>query len=230
MVQRSLIFNVIFYSSIVFFGITCLPALCSRKLTRLVVVCWSRMIILSLQKIIRTKICYENRHILKKKGYLIAANHQSAFDTIFFFKEFDKVIYIVKKELKYIPIYGWYAMRLGNIFLNRKERIKSVKKLSSDVSEFLKKGYKVIIFPEGTRQVDKIGRIKPGIFAIQKACKCKVYPIFINSGKVWPKNTLLKYNKVIKVKTLPYINYSINKNDFLEKLETSFKKEYYENT
>ena len=84
---------------------------------------------------------------------------------------------MVKKELKFIPIYGWYALRLGNIFVNRKERIKSVKSISEKVFKSLNKNYKVIIFPEGTRQLEnKIGDIKPGVFAIQRFCKCLVYP------------------------------------------------------
>ena len=61
---------------------------------------------------------------------------------------------LVKKELKFIPIYGWYALRLGNIFVNRKERIKSIKSISEKVFKSLNKNYKVIIFPEGTRQLE----------------------------------------------------------------------------
>ena len=69
----------------------------------------------------------------------------------------------------FVPIYGWYALRLGNIFVNRKERIKSVKNISEKVYSYLNKNYKVIIFPEGTRQIEnKIGEMKPGIYAIQK--------------------------------------------------------------
>ena len=67
----------------------------------------------------------------------------SQFLTPFFFlKQFDKAIYVVKKELKFLPIYGWYAVRLGNIFVDRRERIKSVKKISEKVNEAIKKNTK----------------------------------------------------------------------------------------
>ena len=93
----------------------------------------------------------------------------------------------------FIPIYGWDALRLGNIFINRKDRIKSIKNISEKVYISLNKNYKVIIFPEGTRQLEnKIGEMKSGIYAIQKFCKCLVYPIYINSNLVWPKNTFIK--------------------------------------
>ena len=224
MVLKSILFNFIFYFSIIFFGVLFLPFLISKRLTRLVVKFWAGLIITSLKNIIGCKVLYENKHIKNNEGYLIAANHQSVFDTIFFLKKFDKVIYIVKKELKYIPIYGWYASRLGNIFLNRKERIKSLKILSIEVGKAISQKYKVIIFPEGTRQTSNvIGSMKPGIFSVQNSCKCLVYPIYISSYLTWPKNSFIKSNKDIKVKTLDPIKCYAKKNQFLIKLTNQFQ-------
>ena len=215
MILRSIIFNLIFYFSILFFGILFLPFLISKKLTRLVVKFWACLIIFLLERIVGAKVVYENKYIYNNKGYLIAANHQSVFDTIFFLKQFDKVVYVVKKELKFLPIYGWYAMRLGNIFIDRKVRVKSIRNLSKKVYESLNKNYKVIIFPEGSRQIDnKIGSMKPGIYAIQNACKSLVYPIYISSSLVWPKNTFIKKNQEIKVKTLSPIKCYYSKKNF----------------
>ena len=227
MILRSIIFNFIFYFTILFFGIIFLPFLISKKLTSLIVKFWACLIIYLLEIIVGAKVIFENKHIYNNRGYLIAANHQSAFDTIFFLKEFDRVVYVVKKELKFLPIYGWYAMRLGNIFVDRKVRIKSVKSLSRNVNDCLNKNYKVIIFPEGTRQLDnKIGNMKPGIYALQRACKSLVYPIYISSNLAWPKNTFIKKNHEIKVKTLKPIKCYYTKNEFLNKLENILKKEH----
>ena len=221
---KSILFNFIFYFSILFFGILFLPFLISEKFTRYAVRFWATLIIFLLEKVVGAKILYQNKYIFDNKGYLIAANHQSVFDTIFFLKEFDKVIYVVKKELKFIPIYGWYALRLGNVFVNRKERIKSIKSISEKVFKSLNKNYKVIIFPEGTRQLEnKIGDIKPGVFAIQSFCKCLVYPIYISSNRVWPKNSFLKKNKSIIVKTLSPINFNISKKEFLSILKKKIR-------
>ena len=226
---KSILFNFIFYFSILFFGILFLPFLISEKFTRYAVRFWATLIIFLLEKVVGAKILFQNKYIFDDKGYLVAANHQSVFDTIFFLKEFDKVIYVVKQELKFIPIYGWYASRLGNIFVNRNERIKSIKSISEKVFKSLNKNYKVIIFPEGTRQLDNnIGDIKPGVFAIQSFCKCLVYPIYISSNKVWPKNSFLKKNKSIIVKTLSPINFNRSKKESLsilkKKLEVENKK------
>lgn len=230
MIVRSIIFNFLFYFTILFFGILFLPLLFSEKLTRQGVRFWALLIIFLLKKIIGAKIIYQNKYVFKKKGYLLAANHQSVFDTIFFLKEFDKVIYVVKKELQFIPIYGWYATRLGNIFVNRKKRIESVKNISEKVSKALKMNYKIIIFPEGTRQVNnKIGDIKPGIFVIQKFCKSLVYPVYINSNSVWPKNDFVKRNKSIRVKVLEPLKYEERKREFITKLKTCLEEENKKN-
>ena len=226
MLFKSILFNCVFYFSIFLFGILFLPFLISERLTRKAVKFWAFIVMFSLEKIIGVKIIYQNKYIFDKKGYLIAANHQSVFDTIFFLKEFDKVIYVIKKELMFVPIYGWYALRLGNIFVNRKERIKSVKNISEKVYSYLNKNYKVIIFPEGTRQIEnKIGEMKPGIYAIQKFCNCLVYPIYISSNQVWPKNTFIKKNKPIRVKTLAPIKFEERKKEFLAKLKNNLEIE-----
>lgn len=224
MFLKSFIFNLVFYISIIFFGIIFIPFLPSKKLTAKGVKLWAQIVIYALKKILAIQIKFENKHISNSNGAMIAANHKSAFDTIYFLAKFDKVIYIVKEELKYIPIYGWYAIRLGNIFLNRKKRIESIKRLSVKIDKLIKDGYKVIIFPEGTRnKANEIGAIKPGIFFIQKKIKQPIYPVYINSGETWPKNSFMKYKKNILIKTLSPIKYGFEKNDLKLKLRIAFE-------
>jgi len=202
-----------------------LPFLISKNLTSWVVRLWARITIFFLRKILNIKISFDSSYIDKKSGAILAANHKSAFDTIYFLTAFEKVIYIVKEELKYLPIYGWYAKRLGNIFLNRKKKIESIKKLSISLETYISKGYKVIIFPEGTRQpAHKIGEIKPGIFFIQSILKKPVYPIFINSGNVWPKNSFIMKQEDIHIKSLKPIEHGLNKNIFKKKLKKAYEK------
>ncbi len=225
MVLKSFIFKSIFYLSILIFGFFGIPSLLNRTATRMVVYYWAKIMIISLEKIVGIKIFYKNSLIKRNKGYLIAANHQSIFETIFFLKEFDKVIYVVKKELKFIPVYGWYASRMGHIFLDRKKRIISMKILSKSVKKYIKDGYKVIIFPEGTRQEkNTIGNIKPGIFSLQKDMDNLVHPIFINSGETWPRSGSLK-RKNINIKVLAPLKRDFSKRIFLDKLKTVLEAE-----
>ena len=222
-------FNFIFYFSILFFGIFFMPVLVSRNCTRLVVRYWSKIIIFLLQNMLNIKIYFNNKYLECDKGQIIAANHQSAFDTIFFLAAFDKTIYIIKKELIFIPVYGWYALRLGNVFINRRKKIESIKKLSKNIYDFINKGYKVVIFPEGTRQKSNIiGDIKPGVYLLQNNLKMPIFPVYICSGNTWPKNSLKMKKKNIFIESLKPIPYGLTKSKFkfsLKKsLEESIKK------
>ena len=99
MLLKVFFFNLIFYASILFFGLLLLPVLISRNLTRNTVKTWAKFIIFFLKKILNIKIVFKNNYLKECEGQVIAANHQSAFDTIFFLAAFDKTIYIIKKEL-----------------------------------------------------------------------------------------------------------------------------------
>ena len=225
MFNNSTLFKILFYTSIIFMGILFIPSLLSKRSTRLTVRIWSQLIIFLLQRIIGVEITFENKFLNKNQGYLLAANHQSIFETIFFLKEFDKVVYIIKKELKLIPIYGWYASRLGNIFLDRKKRISSVKTLSKEIGSLIKKGYKIIIFPEGTRQkANTIGQIKPGLYAMLKEIENSVHPIYINSGSTWPKSGKIRKNDIM-VKVLPSVKKTYEKREFLNTIRDLLIKE-----
>ena len=87
----------------------------------------------------------------------------------------------------------------------------------------IKKDYKVIIFPEGTRQPpNKIGAIKPGVFLIQERLKRPIFPIFIDSGETWPRNSFKIKKKNIFIKSLKPIPYGFTKKEFKEILKKSF--------
>lgn len=224
MLLRIFFFNIIFYLSILLFGLILSPVLISRSLTRKTVRFWSRSVIFFLKQILGIKIFFNNRYLRAQEGQVIAANHQSVFDTIFFLAAFDKTIYIIKKELIFIPIYGWYAMRLGNIYIDRKKKIKSIRKISKNITNLIKRKYKVIIFPEGTRQVPKkIGNIKPGVYLIQECLKKPIFPVYIDSGSTWPKNSLKMKKKNIFVKSLKPIPVGLKKSAFKEILKKSFE-------
>ena len=225
MFLKILLFNFIFYFSILFLGLLLLPVLISRTLTRKTVRAWSKIIIFFLINILKIKIDFKNSYLQNKEGQVIAANHQSAFDTIFFLAVFDKTIYIIKKELIFIPVYGWYAMRLGNIYIDRKKKIESIKKISKNIVDLIKQDYKIIIFPEGTRQVPKkIGVIKPGVYLIQNRLKRPIFPVYIDSGKTWPRNSFKIKKRNILIKSLKPIPYGLTKKKFKEILKKSFSE------
>jgi 1-acyl-sn-glycerol-3-phosphate acyltransferase len=225
MFLRVFFFNIIFYFSILFFGLLLLPILTSRTLTRKTVRVWAKCIILIVTKVLNIKIVFKNNSLKEREGQVIAANHQSVFDTIFFLAAFDKTIYVIKKELIFIPLYGWYAMRLGNIYIDRKKKIESIKKISKNIVNLIKQDYKIVIFPEGTRQAPKkIGAIKPGVFLIQDLLKRPIFPVYIDSGETWPRNSFKIKKNNIFIKSLKPIPYGLTKKKFKEILKKSFRE------
>ena len=116
-------------------------------------------------------------------------------------------------------------MRIGNIFLNRSKKIESIKKLLKNINELMQNGYKIIIFPEGSRQkVNQIGEIKPGIFLLQSITKKPILPVYINSGKTWPKNSLKIKKNNIEIIALKPIRYGFSKNRVKNILKKNFIK------
>ena len=120
-------------------------------------------------------------------------------------------------------------MRLGNVFINRRKKIESLKKISKNIYGFINKGYKVVIFPEGTRQQSNtIGDIKPGAYLLQNSLKMPIFPVYIKSGNTWPKNSLKMKQENIFVESLKPIPYGLTKKkfklNFKNSLEESMEK------
>ncbi len=226
---RSSVFNIIFYGSIIFFGILFTPLLLSKNVTNWITSIWAKINIFILKCILNVKIEFIDEEKLPSGGALIAANHESAFDTIYFLTKFKNPIYILKQQLLYIPIYGWYVMRLGHIAINRRGNIKTLNIMTKKVLGKIKEGSNIIIFPEGTRtKPNKIGKLKSGIYFIQKKIKFPVYPIIINSGHVWGKNSYVKYSGKIILKVLDPIPFGLERKEFMFKLKDKLNDKNFE--
>ncbi len=222
---NSIIFNGFFVLGTFFMGLFCLPVLPSKKLTKEVSIIWANFSIFILKKIIKVKIELRGFDKIPKKGALIAANHQSAFETIFFINIFKNPVYVLKKQLLYIPFYGWYISRLQHIAIDRKEKIRALKSISTKAVKLIKEDSKLIIFPEGTRMpYNKLGKLKSGIFSIQKETKLPVYPIALVSGHVWGKNSFYKNSGTIVLEVLKPIPYGLEKKVFMQRLSESLEK------
>lgn len=170
------------------------------------------------------KICKIDIQIKKKlgkdleNGYIYASKHQSVFETIFFNSLFYNPVYILKKELLSIPLFGSYLKKLGMIAIDRKQGIKSIKYVNDQATKLINKR-PIVIFPEGTRT--KYGDkpdLKPGIYSIYKNLGKPVVPIALNTGKFWPKNNQMLSGTIVIEFRKP-IQPGLSKEDFLLKLK-----------
>ena len=220
---RSIFFSIIFFLGIILISILFLPALMMPKSIVLfggkLMGLWTELclkIILSTEIVIKGK-----ENIIKDQKFFIAASHQSMFETFFLQTIFKSPIFILKKELLIIPIFGWYLKKIGSISINRNKIAKENVGFFDIISKTLKKTDRpLIIFPQATRVLpNERPPFKKGVARIYDELKIYCQPVAINSGYVWPKKGLKIPNKKITISILKPIEIGLSKEDFIKTLE-----------
>ena len=175
-----------------------------------------------------TKIIIKGReNILNNEKFFIAASHQSMFETFYLQTIFNSPVFILKKELLLIPIFGWYLKKIKSISIDRNK----ISKENLNFYEKIKLSYKnsnrpIIIFPQATRlKPDDRSDFKKGASRIYEILKLKCQPVAINSGIVWPKSGPLVPNKTLTISILKPINSDLNSKEFLISLQRNIYKE-----
>ena len=156
------------------------------------------------------KICcnvtYEilGKENIPKKPCIVMCKHQSAFETLALQRIFIPQVWILKKELLQIPIYGWGLASMQPIAINRDSSIKSFKQIADQGCERLEKGCWVIIFPEGTRVApNKKKKYLPGGGMLAEKSGARIVPVAHNAGRLWPRNSMIKKPGLITIKIGP---------------------------
>tara|TARA_Y100000590_G_scaffold345912_1_gene395873 strand:- start:210 stop:677 length:468 start_codon:yes stop_codon:yes gene_type:complete len=149
------------------------------------------------------------------------------FETFFLQTIFNSPVFILKKELLKIPIFGLYLKKIGSISINREKITKENLNFSDNIKSIVNSSDRpIIIFPQATRmEPNDRSPFKKGVSRIYNDLQIKCQPVAINSGNVWPKNGKLKSNKTIVVSILKEIDPGIEAKEFLNILENSIYKE-----
>mgnify|MGYP001188693281 FL=1 len=226
---RNLLFSIIFFSGIIFISILFLPTLILPKNIVLIggkLMGYWASFCLRLILSVKIKILGKENIIINKK-FFIAASHQSMFETFYLQTIFNSPIFILKKELILIPIFGWYLKKIGSISVKRNKITKENLGFFDDIKKAIHNTERpLIIFPQGTRvKPDERPPFKKGVARVYEELKISCQPIAINSGYVWPKKGTKTPNKKIIISILPSIDYQMEKSDFVNNLE---KKIYTE--
>ena len=175
-----------------------------------------------------TKISIKgSENIIKDRKFFIAASHQSMFETFFLQTIFNAPIFILKKELLFIPIFGWYLKKIGSISISRNKVTKENLGFFENISNILNNSDRpLIIFPQATRVLPaERPPFKKGVFRIYHDLKISCQPVAINSGYVWPKKGIKISNKEIIISILKPINPGLKKERFMQDLEQSIYSE-----
>ena len=166
-------------------------------------------------------------NIINNEKFFIACSHQSMFETFFLQTIFNSPIFILKKELLKIPIFGLYLKKIGSISIDRNKTTKKNLGFFDKILDSVNNSDRpLLIFPQGTRVLPSDRpKFKKGTARIYETLKVKCQPVAINSGFVWPKNKSLSSNKTISISILKPISPGLNKNDFLNVLENNIYSE-----
>ena len=181
-----------------------------------------------LKKFLSTKIIIKGKeNILDNEKFFIAASHQSMFETFYLQTIFNSPVFILKKELLLIPIFGWYLKKIGSISIKRNKITKDNLGFFDDISKMINNSKRpLIIFPQGTRVLpDERPHFKKGASRIYEELKISCQPIAINSGFVWPKLGKKNSNRTITISILKPIPAGLLKEDFVKILENNIYEE-----
>ena len=220
---RNFLFSIFFFSGIILICIIFLPSLFLPQSIVLfggkIMGYWSGI---CLRFFLSTKIIIKGKeNIIKNEKFFIASSHQSMFETFFLQTIFNSPVFILKKELLKIPIFGWYLKKIGSIYINRNKVTKENLGFFDQISNLVKSSNRpLIIFPQGTRLAsDDRTPFKKGAARIYDELKIKCQPVAINSGNIWPKEGKLKTNKNLTISILKPIESGLNKDVFLQSLQ-----------
>ncbi len=226
---RSLLFNLFLYAGIVTVFLIALPTLfLPPKITLLFGKFLGYYVIFIVRIFLNTRVEFKGtENIPKNEKYFVASAHQSMFETFALQSVLNYPVFILKKELLKIPLFGLYLKKIKSIEIIRDTTTKDNLNFFDRVANIIKNENRpLLIFPQGTRvMVDDRVPFKKGVGRIYETLNISCVPVALNSGKVWPKNGIIKYPGKITVSFLEPIKPGLNRNDFIKNLEMKIYNE-----
>ncbi len=222
---RSLLFNAVFLLWSVVMHLATLPLLFGPgRAIYLMGWIWVRGSLLLLGAICGLRYRVEGWENLPDQPVIIAAKHQSIWETIAFCHVFRRPVFVLKQELLRIPFYGWYLNRTGMIAIDRDGGARALRRMIAEARERLDDGKHIVIFPEGTRTEPGQRRpYHPGVAALYKQLDVPVLPVALNSGLYWPARSFRQRPGVITVRLLPPLPPGLDRREFIARLEQAIE-------
>jgi 1-acyl-sn-glycerol-3-phosphate acyltransferase len=218
---RSLLFNLLFYPNFVFWLIVALPTLAMpRKALMRVANWWAQTNILLMRVICNIKVEYRGVEKIPEGPLIVAAKHQSMWETISLLRFFDAPFFVLKRELLRIPLFGQYLMKANMVAIDRSSGRQALLKLIKRAGEEVRRGRQFVIFPEGTRRpAGAPPDYKAGVSLIYADCGVPCLPVALNSGLFWPRRTFLRYPGTLVVEFLDPLPPGLPRTEFLARIQ-----------
>jgi len=219
---RSLLFNVLFFVTTTLFVVIGSPFLFTpRSWAMAALKVHARFELFLLRVIVGTKIEVRGRENIPEGACLVASKHQSAWETFALIPIFRDPALLMKRELFWIPVHGWFSYKFQMIPVDRDKGPAALRRMLREARKRIDDGREIIIFPEGTRRPPGAPPdYKTGIVLLYDALGVPCLPVALNSGLFWPRRTVLRRPGTIVVEILPPIPPGLPKAEFLRRLET----------
>jgi 1-acyl-sn-glycerol-3-phosphate acyltransferase len=218
---RSLLFNALFYLNTAMWLAIALPTFfLPYRAIIAVAKAWGRCNLVLLRVVACIDYEIRGREKIPQGPLIVAAKHQSAWETFSLLHLFDNPFFIVKRELQWIPIFGWLMIKGRMVPVDRGARSKALNAMTERAGIELAKGRQLIIFPEGTRRpAGAEPRYKYGVAQLYAAESVPCVPIALNSGLFWPRRSIMLRPGTVLVEVLDPIAPGLDKDAFLERLK-----------
>ncbi|MDC7683134.1 lysophospholipid acyltransferase family protein [Asticcacaulis sp. BYS171W] len=222
---RSLVYVVWLYGAVVVVGLLGMPfMLVSRPWGMTVIRIWAKTALWGLRVICGVKVEFRGLEHRPTGAALIAGKHLSMLDTIAPFVVLDKTCFILKKELTYLPFFGWYIWRTKMIPIQRKDAAKALKAMVADTRDRLEDGRQIVIFPEGTRSdVGEDAAYKPGVAALYRDVDYPCHLMATNSGQFWPAHGITRKPGTVVFEFLPPVPAGLKRGEFMSEIKTQLE-------
>jgi 1-acyl-sn-glycerol-3-phosphate acyltransferase len=215
----SLLFNIQMYLAMLVVGIVYLPyAILRPEGAGVAALHYCKYIRASLAVICGLKIEYRGTPPVGE--VLVAAKHQSFLDVMMIYAALPRGRFIMKSELRYAPVLGWYGLRMGCVPVQRGKRAGAITKMLADEKSGKSLPVQLIIYPQGTRVAPGDQRpYKMGTALLYQQMEQPCYPVATNIGMFWPKLAVMRKRGTAVVEFLPPIQPGLNNAEFMELLE-----------
>src|SRR5579871_5116 len=170
---------------------------------------WARFATWLARVLLRIRYRVEGLEHIPAEPCVILSKHSSAWETIAFSSIFPAHVYVIKRELVWIPFLGWGLALFSPIAINRANRKQAMHRVTEIGAKRFSQGFSIMMFPEGTRvPVGQRGRYRQGGVTLARNLGAKVLPVAHNAGLVWPRNSLVKYPGCVTVRIGPAVDVS----------------------
>ena len=219
---RSFLFAIVFYAWSVAWAIAMVPMLAAPRSWLLAGMrAWSRSLNVLLKVICGIRVEIRGQEHVPSADALIASKHQTMFDVFVQFGVLKGSLFVFKKELLIIPIFGWIALKIGSIVVDRQGQATALRDMVRRAQEQFRLGDRqLVIFPEGTRKAPGAPPdYKPGVAGLYRELGVPVHPVATNAGVHWPAHGFLRRPGVIVYQYLEPIPPGLKRAEFMRLLE-----------